>query len=196
VWKFLQPVSKTRSTVSTHLLCLCRVYGRCGPRLPGLSWSSGCWSHTGAAAGPHASMLAMVYTHTSMLMIVHSHSSVLVIVHTHRSMLVKVDSHSSMLMIVHSHSSNTNKWSNKQGLKAIYKFTDCLVRLRKVYGPKRSWGPNTFLSLTNQSVNLYIARKATFYLLYYTESESKSFHPCCCHFYYNLLSNNNFICSL
>jgi hypothetical protein len=43
-----------------------------------------------------------------------------------------------------------------------------------------------------QSVNLHFARKTMFYLLYYTESTSKSFHPfCCCHFYYNLLLNNN-----
>jgi hypothetical protein len=61
------------------------------------------------------------------------------------------------------------------GLRAICKFTDWLVRLRKVYGPKRSWGPYSFRGLTNQSVNLHFARKAMFYLLYYTES--KSFHP-------------------
>jgi hypothetical protein len=43
----------------------------------------------------------------------------------------------------------------------------------------------------NQSVNLHFARKAMFYLLYYTESKSLNYPFCCCHFYYNLLSNNN-----
>jgi hypothetical protein len=62
-----------------------------------------------------------------------------------------------------------------------------LVRLRKVSGPKRSWGTFTFQGLTSQSVNLHFARNAMFCLLYYTKS--KSFHPfCCCHFYYDLLS--------
>jgi len=31
--------------------------------------------------------------------------------------------------------------------------------------------------MTNQSVNLHIARKPMFYLLYYTESLNKSFYP-------------------
>ena len=45
------------------------------------------------------------------------------------------------------------------------------------YGPKRSWEPYSFRSVTNQSVNLHIARKPMFYLLYYTESLNKSFYP-------------------
>jgi len=43
-------------------------------------------------------------------------------------------------------------------------------------GQLRFW-PHTFLSLTNQSVNLHIARKSMFYLLYYTESLNKSLYP-------------------
>jgi hypothetical protein len=81
------------------------------------------------------------------------------------------------------HSNKTklfNKWY--MALRAICKFTDWFVRLRK-----SSWGPYSFQSLTNQSVNLHFAWKAMFYLLYYTKS--KSFHLFCCwHFYYNLLS--------
>jgi hypothetical protein len=49
--------------------------------------------------------------------------------------------------------------------RAKYKFTDWLVRPRKVYVPQLGFGPYTFLSLTNQSVNLHIALKAMFYLL-------------------------------
>jgi hypothetical protein len=46
------------------------------------------------------------------------------------------------------------------------KFTDWLVRPRKVYVPQLRFGPHTFLSrLTNQSVNLHIALKAMYYLL-------------------------------
>ena len=51
------------------------------------------------------------------------------------------------------------------GFRAICKFTDWLVRPRKEYGPQLRFGPYTFLSLTNQSVNLYIALKSMFYLL-------------------------------
>ena len=51
------------------------------------------------------------------------------------------------------------------GFRAICKFTDWLVRPRKVYGPQFRFGPYTFLSLTNQSVNLHIALNPMFYLL-------------------------------
>jgi len=51
------------------------------------------------------------------------------------------------------------------GFRAICKFTDWLVRPQKEYGPQLRFGPYTFLSLTNQSVNLYIALKPMFYLL-------------------------------
>ena len=43
--------------------------------------------------------------------------------------------------------------------QAKCKFTDGLVRPRKVYGPRLQF------SLTNQSVNLHIAVKTMFYLL-------------------------------
>ena len=51
------------------------------------------------------------------------------------------------------------------GFRAICKFTDWLVRPRKVYGPQLRFWPYTFRGLTNQSVNLHIARKPMFYLL-------------------------------
>jgi hypothetical protein len=52
------------------------------------------------------------------------------------------------------------------------------------------WGQYASLRTDWSDWGRYIARKAMFYWLYYTES--KSFHPfCCCHVHYNLLSNNN-----
>jgi len=62
------------------------------------------------------------------------------------------------------------------GLRAICKFTDWLVRPRKEYGPQLRFGPYTFLSLTNQSVNLHIALKPMFYLLNITHGTKMSTH--------------------
>jgi hypothetical protein len=49
--------------------------------------------------------------------------------------------------------------------RAKCKFTDWLVRPRKVYDPQLRFRPYSFLSLTNQSVNLHIALNGMFYLL-------------------------------
>jgi len=62
------------------------------------------------------------------------------------------------------------------GFRAICKFTDWLVRPRKEYGPQLRFGPYTFLSLTNQSVNLYIALKPMFYLLNIVRWQSDLVH--------------------